>query len=371
MTTAALTITETAVEPSDAALHNSTQRIHVPIRVGAWDHIHALAPEDRDLLLWWHQHALNQGMTWAVIKEETGFDRTTMFRVLKGSYVARDWSGPLRAIRDYRERWLARQDAARAGTVFVENGPARRVFSVLDYSMASGTIGFVVGESRAGKTMAAREWARRMGEGKAVFVEAPPIGGYRALLGEIARAVGVGNQRKSGPTLLYELRQAFSRGRILIVDEAGHLVPDGGRDRTSRAPGLDCLRHIHDASGCPMVLLVTEKSVRELSDGAYKFEQFIGRTGLVSAIPEFAAADVAPIVAQFGQFSPAVQDALFEVACQPGRLGVVKLILQAAQRIASKEGSALGDAHVKKALAHRSTLSAKVSFTRRARNPKP
>lgn len=350
MTTALAELPKTEKEES---LANSTQRIQIPVNASAWDHLDHLTPQDRDLLLWFHQHALNEGLNWERIQAATGYQRTTMFRILKGSYETPSWAEPLQAIRQYRDRWITRSKRIDS-TDFAENAITERVCSLLDYSLASGTIGLLVGESRMGKTKTAKEWIRRVGAGRAVYVEVPPIGGYRALLDEIAVGCGIKWRGRTGPELLRSIRKALAYGRILIIDEAGRALPD---KTAAKAPALEVIRSIHDQTGVSIALLMTEREASDLTELRYQFEQVVGRVDLVARLNEFTRADIQPIISQFGQFSDKIIDQLFEISKQPGRLGTVVAVLKAANRIAVATGAKIKDAHVLQALKHRNKLT--------------
>ena len=328
-------------------MRNERQRVQTPVNLKAWDHLNGkLGDDGRDLLLWFHQHILDREMTWKQVTTAVGYDRTTLYRCLVGTYQADSWKKPLAKIRAYRESIEKHSRAVE--TRFAVNRQAKRVFDTLDFALTQSTMVSIEGEARMGKTEAAKQWVEQRGPGRAVMVECPVIGSPSAVLKTIARKVGM-SPKERRHDIARRLGSAFSSDRVLIIDEAGRMFPKG----KGSPEALDEIRSIHDRTGCGIALLVTRADVKKLTESAYMVGQLIGRIDLPAMLPEFQQADVDVIAEQFGKFSKPIRQKLHRVATQPGRLGAMLSILKTANRFALKNREPIGDKHVETAIAAR------------------
>jgi len=332
--------------------------INIPINVGNWKHLDE--PTQLDLL-WFHQNLITERVPKAEIPATIGYDYTTIFRVLKGTYAG-NWANIVRAIQGYRK--LVEQRGKIQKNEFAENSISREIFAALDYALANNSITTIEGEAGTGRTVASKEWARRNNHGKAVWIEAPVIGGAAALVRAIAKEVGVG-QNQAINDVAEGIYKAFNRNRILIIDEAGRLLP--GDTRTQNPQKLEFPRSIHDRTGCAVALIVTKRFSAALEKGAYQYEQLVRRIGMPVTLlrpakagekPTIKRADILPIVKQFIKAPTAsLLDKMDKIANAPGRLGILVETLKAASRIANVDKQTLDETHVDKAIAMRTRPS--------------
>lgn len=327
------------IQKSEAAEASSAHsRINIPLNLENWKHLDPAVQQD---LLWFHQHALDARLTWDECCEALGYDRSTVFRVLKGTYEG-SWKNIVKAIESYRKIVETR------GTIqqneFAENGISELIFAGLRYAMANNSITLIVGESRMGKSTCAKVWRDRNNHGRSVFVTVPPYGGTKALLKAIAQAVGV-NGNLPVPQMLSAIYRAFNRNRILILDEAHRLLPG---DRRTNPVNLEIVRDIHDLTGCALALLATERFNMELKKSEYQFEQLLGRIGQPIRLPRrIREKDILPIVSQYIQKpSESLMSEALRIANDLGRLGILVEILKVASRIAAKDKKKLCENHV-------------------------
>ena len=173
--------------------------------------------EEQALLLWFHQHLLDEDLGWDDAIKALGCDQSTVFRLLKGTYQAADWSGPLGKMKSYKRLVEARSTIQQ--NEFAPTPTSRLIFAGLDYALANNSITMIIGESRQGKTISVDAWVRAIIHGRLVKVVAPPIGGTKMLMRQIAQKVGV-NKNQSIIQLSDSLYRCFNRHRILIIDEA-------------------------------------------------------------------------------------------------------------------------------------------------------
>lgn len=333
-----------------AVASSSGSRIAIPLNLGAWKD---LKPEVQADLLWLHQHVLDEQLSYADTKEALGYDTTTIFRVLKGTYNG-NWDNVCREIRAYRK--VATERAGIQKNDFVENSISRLIFGGLDYALASNSITQIIGESRQGKTMAVTEWARRNNHGRSVLVAVPGYGGTKMFLRRIAEALGV--NRQLGIAEMFDaVCRGFNRQRILIVDEAHRLLP---ADNRSPPVALEMLRDLHDTTKCGLALVGTQRFDDALrkSGNRYMFEQYLGRIGMPIRLPKrIKAVDVQDILRQFvPKASETLVDKATNIANSLGRLGILVELLRMASQIAKKAKSPVLEEHFDKALALRKQM---------------
>jgi DNA transposition AAA+ family ATPase len=339
-------------EKSQAAEASSAHaRINVSLNLDNWKH---LPQETADELLWFHQYLLTNRLNWTDATEALGYDRSTIYRALRGIYEG-SWPKVVKSIKSFRE--LVERRALTQQNEFTENSISKLVFAALDFCLANNGFKLIIGESRSGKSTAAKEWQKRNNHGRSVYVTANAVGGTKGFLRRIAEAVGV-NRSQPAADMADAIMRSFNKNRILIVDQAHWLLP--GDERTSNPGGLNFLQDLFDVTGCAIALISTKRLPDRLAKGAYLYEQIVGRAGRPTIIPkEIKRSDVLPIIEQFIK-TPSRQliDELVKMANQPGRLGIMVELLKAASRIAARKREKLIDeSHVLKALAMSNRMS--------------
>jgi len=330
----------TAAEASSA--HS---RINIPLNLHNWHHL----PQDQqDALVWFHQFILDQGYTYTEACEALGYERTTIFRVLKGTYEG-NWENVVERITSFQR--IAEERAQTKRGEFVETTLSRMVWAGLDYALANNCGASIEAESRMGKTVAAVAWRNAHNHGRSIYVIAPAYGGTKALLRDMASAVGV-NKSQSAAQIHAGILRAFNRNRILIIDEAHRLLPG---DRRSNPVNLEIIRDIHDRTGCAFALLATSRFASELRRLDYMFEQLLGRIEMPVRLPRrVQKQDVLPIMQQFVPSpSQEAMAAAVQVANEPGRLGTLVSALRVGSRIAARGKVRMVSEHFLKALAVR------------------
>lgn len=343
------------VTKSDAALASSAgARINIPLNLDNWRELPATTQE---ALLWFHQHCLDQGLTLKAAAQAMGYDQSTVFRVLKGTYTG-NWSNIEAAIGSYRRIVLDRGTIQRVE--FVHNSVSRMIWAALDYAVANNSITQVTGESGQGKSIATRAWRDEHNHGRSVYVIAPALGGTKALLRAIAAAVGV-NKNLNLPQMHEALMRAFNRNRILIIDEAHRLLPT---DRRSNPVNIEILRDLHDQTGCALAFISTQRFSDQLQKTEYQFEQLLGRIGMPVRLPRLLKeADYLPVLQQYvPKPSARLKTTAGEIVNAMGRMRVLGEVLKVATRIAGKARQDLTEEHVFKALALRKQMMGETTY---------
>lgn len=343
---------------SDTALASvAHSRINIPFNLDNWKD---LPEETTEQLAWFHQHALEEGLSWARCEAALGYSNTTIYRALKGTYEG-NWEKVISGIRSYRT--IVAERCAIKNANFCETRFTKLVTGGLSYAMANNSIVKITGESRMGKTASAKWWRDQNNHGRTVFITAPAYGAARALLKEIAQALGI--NRNTGLTNMHEsILRAFNENRMLIVDEAHRLLP---KDSRSEPVLLEILRDIHDRTNCGLALLTTRRFDEGVRKSEYQYEQILGRIGMPVQLPrEFAWEDIAPIVEQYLTRVPNdLRKELTLIANSPGRLGILCETLKFSSRIASKTQRITSAETIRTAIATRRQMMGEIQYAKK------
>jgi hypothetical protein len=332
-------------------------RINIPLDLNNW---RSYPADTHGLLMWFHQHVLDQGFTLDEAGKAIQYDKSTVYRVLKGIYEG-SLEKVCAAIESYKR--IAEERSTIQGNRIIENSITRMIGAGLDYALSNNSITLITGESRMGKTESARLWRDANNHGTSVLIAAPPIGGSKALLQRIAMAVGV-NKNLNMVQMFDAITRSFNRNRILIVDEAHRMIPS---DRRSTPVNVEILRDLHDTTGCALALIATQRFSDDLQRSSYQFEQILGRIGMPIRLKRtIPLKDIKPIVEQYLP-SPGKEllDQCGAIANEQGRLGILVETLKVASRIAGKAGQGLTEEHFFKAVAVRQQMMGEKVFAKR------
>lgn len=346
------------VSRSESALASSAHsRINIPFNLNSWrDLPHEITEE----LAWFHQHALEENLDWKAVTAALNYSQTVIFRVLKGTYEG-SLDKVVDSIKSYRR--IITERVAIKHAAFRETRITRLVTGGLTYALANNSITKITGESRQGKTVAAKWWRDQNNHGRTAYITAPAIGGAKPLLKEIAAVLGI-NKANSTTNMHDAILRAFNSNRMLIVDEAHRLLP---KDRRTDPTLLEILRDIHDRTGCGLGLLTTRRFDEGIAKSDYMYEQVLGRIGMPVQLPrEFEWADIAPIVDQYLTSTPAdLRAELVKISNSPGRLGIVCETLKFASRIAEKKQRVMSADEVRESMAVRHQMMGETLYAKK------
>jgi len=346
------------VTKSDEAKASSNgARINIPMNLHNWN---GYPEEVRGLLMWFHQHVLDKCMTLADAGKAIQYDGSTVFRVLKGTYEG-SIEKVTEAIESYKR--IAEERATIQDNQIVENSITRMIGAGLDYALSNSSITLIIGESRMGKTEAAKLWRDANNHGTSVLVAAPPIGGVKMMLRRISEAVGV-NKNLNSMQMFEGITRSFNKNRILIVDEAHRLMPADGR---CNPVAIEILRDLHDQTGCALAFIATQRFSDGMQKSGYQFEQILGRIGMPIRLRRtIPLKDIRPIVEQYlPTASKELLDQCSQIANEQGRLGILVETLKVSSRIASKAKQKLAEEHFFKAINLRNQMMGEKAYAKR------
>lgn len=331
---------------TQAEASSAHAQINVPINLEHWRH---LPEEISNDLLWYHQHLIASKIGWDEAARSIGYDRSTVFRVLKGTYQG-SYENVAERIRDYRKSLTQVKRST-----FAPNRISRLIASALDYVVISEGIVEIIGESGQGKTVSGEDWMHRHNSGRTTMVEVPPTGGHKGFLRAMCARIGA-NRNQGIIHMEASIMRAYNPRRVLILDEAHRLLP---ADRRSNPTTVDFIRHLHDMTGVPIGILVTGRFDHVLRQSEYMFEQFLGRIDLQVKLPaRMSEEDFRPMLEQFiPEPSPRLVGICEEVVNNwPGHMRALNKLLKFASRIATKADEELADKHVSHAIRWRDKL---------------
>lgn len=299
-----------------------------------------LAPESAEILDWAYQYMAQEcGLDYGRLAAECHYDQIVIYKVFLGSYEA-SLDGVLEALAAARKRLSH-------SVGFVETPITQRIFEALDYCADMRALVTICGETGRSKTTALLEWQRRNNHGKSVYVRCTSGATRGSLIRQVCKAVGIGTAQTKILELEPRLFKILGR-KVLILDEAGHLLP-AARARRAAEP-LELVRDLHDVCGCGVCLCMTDVYLQELRHGAHAawFEQFLGRVKYSVPIPRtIFAEEVAALVSAYVA-KPAAEllSAAGRIARQEGKLRTLCDDLAKARKFAERKGQTLAAAHL-------------------------
>jgi len=265
------------------------------------------------------------------------------------SWMGGTYKGRTSPIAEQASHWLDGLEAkdrthalAPRAPAFIATPTAEAILATLEHAQFMPEMVVVTGAPGIGKTSAARAYAARNASVWMITAE-PTLSSPRALLDEIAEAIGVTARGMSSQALSRALgkRMAGSQGLILI-DEAQHLT----------SPTLDQLRRYHDQAGIGIALLGNEVVYARLEGGARsaQYAQLFSRIGMRLQRPKALKGDVEKLLDAWGVAGKGERAVMLAIAKKPGALRNLTKVLRMAHMLAGADGAeAMGEAHIRMA----------------------
>jgi len=289
---------------------------------------------DREALewVWGYLYQVIGGNAQTLIRE-LGVPYGDIHRVFCGRPTDQ-YSAVLAGIADLRRRAAKRQP-------LVETEVTRKIVEGLDYARDYAAMVAIVGSTGRGKTYTAEHWAAQNNHGRTRMIRAGSGTSRTALLIKLCEAIGCGwsGYRSNALEQRVISSGAYGPRNVLIVDEAGHLIPKGDSNGTG---AIEFLRDLYDSTGCAIVLILTDVYLEQMTLGRMNrfFEQFRGRLEKVVRLDENPS--VEEVEAAVRSFSATAADDLIAVAYKAacdgdGKLRTLYRDLQKAYLLAKAE----------------------------------
>jgi AAA domain-containing protein len=264
------------------------------------------------------------------------------------------FTGLAESLRQYMSEWEARE---RKGKVVTSIG--RAVEDELDYALHSSVMVLIEGESRTGKSWAAKAWCDAR-PGRARYVQVPSSTDSICFFRAIATAIGSASGLSMKDRQLRERIEATLKESklMLVLDEAHYCWPQFCRNET-RPARINWLMTELVNSGVPLVLLATPQfsSNRKLHEEktGWTSEQFIGRIGrykkLSASLSVKELSEVSRYWLQEGDEASMKALALYANA-SPKHVAAIEPTVKRARFLAMKDGDKrVAFKHVREAIA--------------------
>jgi DNA transposition AAA+ family ATPase len=303
-----------------------------------------LPEEQRSLIRWLHAYACDRNLSMSDLAAKVRYDNSTLSRVFRGVYSG-NYSDVCAAISRFKDLEEKRSTIRRAP--FVTTSLSRRIFKILEAALTFQKVAFIYGESQIGKTTTLEEYQRMHNHGETIVVRMPAGGALGNFLKELAIALRISPEQKEWQ-LRQRIKRSFDDRMLLIVDQAHECFRSQYSNRSTLS--LLFVMEIFDYAKCGVVIVGTRTLRHELEAGRNK--DILRQLGLRSLaglqLPDKpSATNLNEFAAHYGL--PAAEgEALMlqsEIIRDQG-LGKWCTVLQAASRIAAKEGKKLTWAHV-------------------------
>lgn len=225
-----------------------------------------------------------RGITQAALARAVGVSSAAISQYLKSEYA-----GDVAALEHKLQAWLIRQtdrqNEQKLTWGYVQTETARRIGNLLKMAHINGEAVVLYGQAGLGKTSALLSYHKRNPD--AIFIETDPSFTAKVLLQNIAQTIG---SPASGS--LHEVMQGIvdklkNSSRLLMIDEA-ELLP---------LRALECLRRIHDKTGCGLVLAGMPRLLVNLKGKRGELVQLYSRIGFAMNLGDaLSATDLRQIV---------------------------------------------------------------------------
>ena len=241
------------------------------------------SPEAQELISWCFLWCIDDAhpMTLPEFALEVHSDKTTIWRIIRGSYMHPDTKARMaigeKLIANMRRfRAIAQERARSVRTDFVETPTAKRIFTACDLARESRSPVFLIGPSHIGKTWALIEYKERNNHGHTVYVRMAAASGLMGMVRAIAESLGI-SDKSATPALVGRIKTSLRKrpNTLLIFDELHQLMYTYRKQ--SFFACLEVLREIYDETGVGIVLCGTELLFKSIKDNRSDLEQLLRR----------------------------------------------------------------------------------------------
>jgi len=185
----------------------------------------------------------------------------------------------------------------------IDTPVTKRIIEALDYARDYNAMVTVQGPTGRGKTVVSEWWAKENNHGRTIYFRAPSNCSRRLFVTTLCQRLNIGVNGRKVSDLERKLLKALKRRNVLIIDEAGHLLPKF----SAGSSAIELVRDIYDICGTAVALIFTDVYLDEMKSGrmADYFEQFMGRIDFSAQIPnEVLKGEVTAVVRSFRKDAP-------------------------------------------------------------------
>ena len=219
-----------------------------------------------------------RGLTQSAVARGIGVSPAVVSQYLKGVY-----QGDVPSLERKLGVWLERErDKVNKGKLqiaFVETSSANWALSLLQMAHQEGEAVVLYGQAGLGKTRVLAEYHKRNPD--ALLLDTDPSYTAKILVKRLAELVGTATTGSLNDVMDGIIGKLKGSERLIMVDEA-ELLP---------LRALECLRRIHDKTGCGLVLAGMPRLLINLKGRRGELVQLYSRIGLAYNMGEQLSAD--------------------------------------------------------------------------------
>ncbi len=240
-----------------------------------------MSEEDGEEIFWLYSYAQEYHLREADLADKVGVDKTTLYRVFRGSYGAASWSNVIKAIKDFKAVEVEERKKKDIGIIDTE--VKKTVFAACQSALNDGMPAFIYGASQIGKTTSLLEFARQNNHGRTGYLRMGSGWTRPRLVRELAVKFGNGIKATKCWALEDAIFGSLTRYNLLIVDEF-HLALETTSEASAKAI-MEFIREVYDRTGCGLVMASTKVGLAGLESGKNQllFDQ-LRRRGVVKVV---------------------------------------------------------------------------------------
>lgn len=302
----------------------------------------------RDAIRWLHAYSRECGWNLTRLAEETKISPTTLYRIFTGKYGAK-LDNVIERITTYRR--LAEARGTLGDAPFALTSIAKKIDRTCEWALISQSVAFIFGNRGLGKTLAFERRRETHNHGQTKLIRMPASAGVQLMMKEIAKACYL-SPNSCFDALRERVLAAIDHTNLVIIDELHQVFLS--YQKGSAIKCLEVIREIHDRTKCGMVLCGTTQLKKEILLGQHSemLEQFTDRGILKVQLPtRLPRGDVLLIAQGYGlQDEPTgTANQVLTDLMEARSLRKFGKLLQAASRMAAKEGHTVTWSHFLKA----------------------
>ncbi|MBI1936685.1 MAG: AAA family ATPase [Ignavibacteriales bacterium] len=191
---------------------------------------------------------------------------------------------------------------------FAPTNASQKIFKIVNYCIATGKLGLIIGDNGFGKTISLREYCKK--NTTSIMIEVLPIATPKSTLDDIASRLRIQSCYSRAETFDSIILRLQDTARVLIIDEAEYL----------NTASLEIIRRIHDFTNIPMILSGKSILQKKLLGPRGKLQQLSSRIGIQEEIKGFDLNDIRSVLSL--NFPEAVKfsSTFLQLSKQNGRL---------------------------------------------------
>ena len=226
----------------------------------------------------------SRGFTQSAVARGVGLTPAVISQYLKGTYQG-DVPGLERKLEAWLEREREKLNKGKLQIGYVDTYISRRAMNMLQIAHQEGDTAVLYGQAGLGKTKILTEYHKRNPD--ALLLDTDPSYTAKITVKRLAELVGTSSTGSLNDVMDGIISKLKGSERLIMVDEA-ELLP---------LRALECLRRIHDKTGCGLVLAGMPRLLINLRGKRGELKQLYSRVGMTLDMGEQLSAEDLLVIA--------------------------------------------------------------------------